>query len=320
MSDNDTLSKEEQVKQANRGFVNLLDETTNGQLEKASAMATDYTEMKQREDGIWRRVMTMNTISTDQLSRTFGPYSEQLVFVADGEPESPASISVPLGKRPVEINLYGNRYPVLFDWIQTKKMRKNVIELATYTADLRQIVSDNAIKDMLAEQDAKGIASLDAAVGTVGVNNPLTGVIQNAQISGGITRNTWKQAMQLAKSTPANIRPAIALMNHVTLEELFELDHDVVGPDLVQESFQTGVSVFTQVSGVKLVVTIKRDLVDDDVTYFIASEDYLGKFLCLSDTVMSIKREDQMIYMYAYGCYGSAIGNVAAVVKVEFTA
>lgn len=312
------LAYMEKVAASNRGFVASLNETEDGKLTKASSLATDYTRAKQREDGIWGKILTLTPISTDQLSRTWGQFSEQLVFVADMEPNSPAAVSVALGGSRVVITLAGERYPVFFDWLQTKKMRKNVLELSTYTSDLRQIVSDNAIKDMLAEQDAKGLQACEAAVGSPNTPNPLTGVIQNRVFSGNITRNTWKKAMQQAKSTPANIRPAIALMNHVTLEEFFELDTRVFGDTLAQESFQTGVSVFKEVSGVQILATIKRDLVPDNVCWFFGHESFMGKFLSLRDTVMSIKREDMMVYMYAYGCYGSEIGNVASITKVAF--
>ena len=68
------------------------------------------------------------------------------------------------------MNLYirGPRYLVMMDRIVTPRFTKDVDELRTWIMDIRQVLSDNAIKDMLAEEDGKFITAVNTALVAAG--------------------------------------------------------------------------------------------------------------------------------------------------------
>jgi hypothetical protein len=285
-------------------------------VKEAQDAINDYTRVKMREDGFWRRILPPVTITNDELDRQVD--TDKPVKIVDKEPDSPAAISVPFATLPMNRYIRGPRYRVMFDRILTRKFTKDVDELRTWDMDIRQILSDNSIKDMLAEEDGKAIHTIDALL--VGPNSVLleTGVAQWVTLGGGVTRDTMAEAMKVLPRTPSHLNVATVLINNVTIWDIVKFGRDEIGGDLSQELFRTG---FTEreIMGVRYIITIKRDLVHDSTVYLFAEPKFLGKFFVLEDTTMYIDRKAYMLEFFAYESIGSAIANIAAVGKVEFT-
>jgi hypothetical protein len=74
-------------------------------------------------------------------------------YIVNKEVDSPASVTVPYGGVPMGVYIRGNRYPVGFARIQTPQFINDVDELLTYHIDMRQVLGDNSVKDMLAEEE-----------------------------------------------------------------------------------------------------------------------------------------------------------------------
>jgi len=133
-------------------------------LEKQAVDAVnDFTRTKMREDGFYRRIIPPLPISNDELDRQVD--TDKPVKIVDKEPDSPAAISIPFATLPTNLYIRGPRYKVSFDRIVTPRFTKDVDELRTWYMDIRQVLSDNAIKDMLAEEDGKFIAAVKTALG-----------------------------------------------------------------------------------------------------------------------------------------------------------
>ena len=56
------------------------------------------------------------------------------------------------------------REPIRFDRVVTPTFIRDVDELRAFTMDIRQVLSDNAIRDMLAEDDARFISSINSVM------------------------------------------------------------------------------------------------------------------------------------------------------------
>ena len=164
----------------------LLNETLFEQLstpgmEKTAVDAiNDFTRTKMREDGFLRRILPPLQISNDELDRQVD--TDKPVKIVDKEPDSPASISVPFATLPQNVYIRGPRYRVHFHRIVSPRFTKDVDELRTYSMDIRQVLSDNAIKDMLAEEDGKFIAAVDSCVGDVDSTPATSGTIQHLSL------------------------------------------------------------------------------------------------------------------------------------------
>ena len=123
-------------------------------LEKEAIDAVnDFTRTKMREDGFYRRIMPPIPITNDELDRQVD--TDKPVKIVDKEPDSPAAISIPFATLPTNLYIRGPRYRVMFDRIVTPRFTKDVDELRTWIMDIRQVLSDNSIKDMLAVEDSK---------------------------------------------------------------------------------------------------------------------------------------------------------------------
>lgn len=286
-------------------------------VKSAQDTVTEFTRLKMREDGFWRKILPPINVSNDDLDRQVD--TDLPVIVVDMEVDSPAAASIPYGQLPFNEYISGKRYRVMFDRIVTPRFTKDVDELRTYDMDIRQVLSDNAIKDMLAEEDGKAIATVDTLL--VGANSvlPLTGVAQWITISGGVTRDNFADALKVMPSTPMHLETSTVLVNNITVKDFMKWGRDEVGGDLAQEILQNGFAE-RSLMGVRVLVTIKTDLVANGAMYMFAEPTKMGKFYALEDSTMYIDRKAYMLEFFAYESVGSCIANIAAIGRVDFTA
>lgn len=302
--------------------IQLLNETlfeqldTPGLQKQAIDAVNDFTRTKMREDGFYRRIMPPLTITNDELDRQVD--TDKPVKVVDKEPDSPAAVSLPFATLPVNFYIRGPRYRVMFDRIVSPRAVKDVDELRTYVIDIRQVLSDNMIKDMLAEEDSKFISAFNVAVGAQNSTSTLSGVVQNKTIAGGITRTTLVEAMKVMPRTPSRFEVETCLVNNITIKELLKFGRDEMGGDFSQDVLKNGWAE-TNFLNCRWIVTIKQNLVQDNELYMFASPKFIGKNYELEPTTMYIRREAYMLEYFAYQTSGGSFGHTNGLAKVTFT-
>jgi hypothetical protein len=304
------------TKAVNQAFYEKVTSDDVALFKDAQQAVNDFTRTKMREDGFWRKILPPVPISNDELDRQVD--TEKNVKIIDKEPDSPAAISIPYATLPMNRYIQGPRYRVMFDRIVTSNFTTDVGRLRTWDMDIRQVLSDNSIKDMLAEEDGKALVAVTAGLVAANAIVPETGISQWRTIDGGITRETWNDAMKIMPQTPNHLEVATALVNNVFVKDLQKWGRDEMGGDLSVEIVRNGFAerVFF---GVRLIVTIKRNLVGDGTMYMFAEPKFLGKFFILEDTTMHIEKKAYMLTFFSYEEIGSAIGNVAATARADFT-
>lgn len=287
----------------------------------------DYLRMRLYEDGFARRIQPPTKIEPSDLDRQVD--TDKPVVILDKEPNAPAAYSVPFGTLPIGHYIKGPRFRVMFDRVMSRRFRADINTLLTYDMDIKQILEDILLKQIMAEEDRKYLAVVDYIV-TQGfpanvdlpagrdansLNTTLT-ACQNITYN-GITRGNLAEMRKGLPTTNRHLNPAVALVNNITIWDVVQLTRDAVGGDLAEEMFTNG---FTErnIMGLKWVVTIKTDLVPTGVIYQFAEPKYLGRFFVLDDVTLSTKKEDYMIEFFAYECIGAAIGNEAAVCRANF--
>jgi hypothetical protein len=307
------------VLERNRAVLDCLDEqgVSTEMRKQAADTVNEYTRLKMREDGFLRSILPPIQISWDEIDRL--PGTDKPYKIVDIEVDNAMAMSIPFGTFAPEIYIQGNRYCVPFDRITTHRYTKDVAELGTYKMDIRQVLSDNAIKDMLVEEDGKFIMAVNSLVGTMGVMNPYTGGIQYVQISGGITRDTFSRALKVLPSTALRLPVSKILVNNLTISDVQGWGRDEVGGDLAQEILQNGFTE-SKLFGKDILVTIKNELIPDNSLYEFASPDKLGKFYTIDDITMYVKKDAYMFSFFAYSLSGAAIGNAGGVARVDFVA
>jgi len=285
-------------------------------LEKQAVDAVnDFTRVKMREDGFFRRIMPPIPIGNDELDRQVD--TDKPVKVIDKEPESPAAISIPFATLPVNLYIRGPRYRVMFDRIVTPRFTKDVDELRTWVMDIRQVLSDNAIKDMLAEEDGKFIRAVNTALVGPGLTVPTSGVVQHEVIAGGITRDTLWDSVKVMPNTPSNLEVHCILLNNITIKEVCKQTRNEMGGDISADIMRNGWTL-QEFMGYKWIITIKKGLVPTNTMYHFADPKFIGKSFVLEDTTMYIRREAYMLEFFAYETMGGTIGHTSGLARVDF--
>lgn len=294
----------------------LIDQLSQRGLEKRAIDAVnDFTRIKVREDGFYRKIQPFLPISNDELDRQVD--TDKPVKVVDKEPDSPAAITIPFATLPRNLYVRGGRYRVTFARIVTPRNVKDVDELRTWIMDIRQVMSDNQIKDVLAEEDSKFLDAVDTIL--VGPDTVLasSNVAQYQTVPGGITRDSIEDALKIMPSTPFHLETAKGLINNVTVREILKWGRDEVGGDLSQDMLKNGFTM-SEFMGIEWIVTIKRDLVPDDSMYMFADPKFIGKAYTLEEVTMYIERRAYMIEWYCYETLGGAIGHSGGLARADF--
>jgi hypothetical protein len=311
----DQVTTQEETKLLNETLFEKLS-SRDPVLEKQAVDAVnDFTRTKMREDGFYRRIMPLLPISNDELDRQVD--TDKPVKVVDKEPDSPAAISIPFATLPQNLYIRGPRYRVQFDRIVTPRFTKDVDELRTWIMDIRQVLSDNAIKDMLAEEDGKFITAVNTALVGQGLTVPTSGVVQYEAIAGGITRDTLWDALKVMPNTPSNLEVHTILVNHITIKDVAKFGRNEMGGDLSGDIMRNGWTL-AEFMGKTWIITIKKGLVPTDTIFMFADPKFIGKSYALEDTTMYIRREAYMLEFFAYETLGGSLGHTGGLARVDF--
>lgn len=297
----------------NEAFFDQLQ--TPGMEKNAAENASEFTRTRVREEGFYDKIIPEIQVGNSDLTRQVD--TPKPVIVVDKEPGSPAAVSVPFATSPSNYYIRGPRYRVEFDRIITRRFQSDLDELRTWQMDIRQVLSDNSVRDMLAEQDSKFVTALNSAMFGADTLSPVSGVMQWQTIHGGISRETLEQAFTILPKTPTHLETATVLVNNVTIRRILSMKRNEVGGDKSQEWFLNGWSG-EEFMKANWITTIKRDLVPDDTLFLFPDPRFIGKNFVLEATTMHVKREAFWIEWFAYKSLGGAIGNLMSVARADF--
>lgn len=303
------------VRLLNETIINGLTSDNEVLRKQAKEGVDSWLRVKMREDGFARRILPPIPVGPEDLDRQVD--TPKPVIVKDMEPNSAGAYSVPFGTTPMDHYIAAPRYRVMFDRILSRRYNSDVNNLLTYDMDIRQVLNDFLLKDMMTEEDRKFMLTADSIVGAVNTVNTTLECCQNITV-GAMSRASLAHARKGLPSTNRRLRASIGLINDITIWDIVALDRLEIGGDLAEELFVNGFAE-RQIMGLKWAITIKSDLVKDNEMYQFAEPKYTGDFFVLDDATLSTKHEDYMIEFFAYECIGATIQNIAAVCKVSFT-
>jgi hypothetical protein len=245
-------------RERNQLMVGQMDNVTTGEVKEASAAGSNMIRRIIRENGFARRCMPPQTVTNDELSRL--PDSVRPVIVEDMEPKSKGAASFAFGTSNDAATYYEDRYTCVFYTVETPEFYKDINELRTTRMDLRQVITENSLKDIEAKEDSLFVNGLDQIVGDVdGVGQ--SGVQQNFEIEGGITRETYPEILSILEDVQLN--NGLILMNRRTAKQFLKWGRDEAGGDISQDMFKKGLTALQEadIMGVKHLFTIKNCIV-----------------------------------------------------------
>ena len=298
-------------------LLSAVQEAGDGHCKNASEAGTAMIRRRLRENGFTRLILPFQQISDSDL--TYLPDTELPAIIEEMEPDSPGAKAIPFNDTPDTSFYRGDKFAVYFCKITTREFTKNVDELRTYKNDLRQVVTDNSLKDIQTEEDSRTITEVNRVVGsTANAVSPVTGIIQHYQITGGITRSNYKEILNHLEDRELN--NGVFLMNRHTAKEFLEWDRSEIGGDLAQTLLKEGVSGFDEakIFNVRHIFTMKRDLVPDNVVFEFAEPSFLGRAYVLEDVTMYVEKKRDILRFSAQEKIGITFANTAALGKTTF--
>ncbi len=302
------------TKQVNSMFYEKIASDDPGQNKIANEAVQDWTRTKMREDGFMRKILPPIPISDSDLDRQL--ISDRNWVIVDKEVEGMPAASVPYNTLPVYKYIESDRYAVPIERMQTNRYTKDLSTMRTDRMDVRQVLANNVVKDLLAEEDGKFISLIDVVCAD-------SSEVQSVQIDVGnteeyIDRHSFNEALKVLPRLSSRVPCTTLLINSIMVNDFQKWGLDEMGNDIAGEIAINGWSE-RNLFGKKLIITIKRDLVGDDDMYMFTEPKFMGKSFILQDATMHMERKDgYMIEFFSYQELGAALGNTLSVAKVEF--
>lgn len=336
--------------QINSGWLDRLERDGT---EKTAASTINFIRDRIREQSFADMVIPNQKVVRSDLQRSVN--HDTLVKIIDIEPGSRA---MPFNFRgqPDAQYINGKRYAISFFTISSLKFEIVEQELAAYEMPITKIIEQNSLKDMVEVKDREFVLHSEACVeamqeeGNGGAapfnrtnveSGAVTGVSklkselalqQTADdfVVKALQRPDVMQIKRLLKRNIVNpstgevvrngrLRPAVMLATEADIDTIDAWTHEDMGDKLQSETAVNGWS-YSKVLGLKVIRTIKSDILREGNIYVFTSADYLGRSYTYNDVKFYIDKQANRIFWQAWMDIGMGFGNVASIVKLELYA
>lgn len=324
------------AKASNADFISAYRDDDRGQMNKIAAASNDYFRMMVRTDGILRSLMPIETVTGSDFSPQAN--TDDPVIVRMVQTDSAGSFSVPFNGAPQRQTIRAPRYTIGIHRILTTKYAADEMQIVTYDMPIVEMKTDLLKKDYLAQEDMKFLSNIDTSCGLMydGTNDAQVkqglhysrckaagylglDTINSGQESDGYAARralmNIENAMAYNKPTTANVNSL--LMNTVTYQYFkYLMTRNTAGGDLAQ-SFIFEKGEYETLGSAKVIKTLNRNLVADNVIYAFSTPQHLGSFVVYQDITVDIKHESYFFSFFAHGVEGLGIANIACAKKVK---
>ena len=309
--------KDATAKMKNSMVIDALWSRDSGIQKKAADTFDDYTRTRMREQGILRALIEPVPVTGSDFDIQVNYEEPAVVF--EKEPDTPPSRIIPFGGAVPAIVPEGDRFIVVFHPNRTPKKRKSKYTLLAYRNDIRKILMDLDVNELTEYEDGLFFATVTSIVGAADSTVTATSSVQHKSIAGLLTVSTFGDAMKVQpKVGRSRFETHTVIMNTVTAKDLLKWNHTDVGPDLVKE-IRTNGWTMRVIDGIRIIVTIKRAIVGDNILYMFSDADTLGKFLYIDDATVYTDAKAENLEWFVSECIGVTIAQESAVAKVTLS-
>lgn len=300
-------------------FIDAMNTTNADEMCKAaSAAASVMTRRKLREDAFSPAIIPYEEVSNDDLDRFID--REEPAIICEMEADQAPAKTISFNDTGDTTPYFANKYLLIFYANTTPVWTKNVNFLRTYRGDVRELITDNSLRDLSRRKDMKFLADVDQICGTIpGKASDLTHMQQNILYPGRLNRDNWVSSTMLLKDRM--LLNGVFLCNHRTFSEFSRWPREMMGGDFSQKLILEGTGKAFQkaeMGGIDFIVTLKTDLVPNGVIYEFTKPNYLGRAGVLQKPTMYVKKDKDILSFSCREMIGVTIANTAGVQKVTF--
>jgi hypothetical protein len=333
----------------NSGFIERLE--TEGPT-KTAAAALNYIKDRLREASFADMLVPNQRVVRGDLQRS--TEHDTLVKIVDIEPGSRA-MSLNFRGQPTASYVTGKRYAITFWTISSLKFEIVEQELMAYEMPVTRIIEENSLKDMMEVKDLEFLSHVDACIeamqeegnggavkfnktnvnaGTVVGVSKLKGSLALAHASDdfvtfAVQRPDLVKIKKLLKSQVTDssgavvrqgrLKPAVALMTESDTDDFDTWTMEDLGSRLQSETTTEGYT-YNKVVGLRIIRTIKVDILREGNVYVFTDAEFFGRNYTLNDVKFYIDKIANRIFWQAWMDIGMGFGNIASVVKLELYA
>lgn len=304
-------------KVASRELVEAICNSGDGALEKVAAAASHTTRRRMREDSITPAIIPFEEINNSMLDRAVD--REDPFMICEMEPNQFGAKSMNFNDTGDTAPFYLDKYLLNFSSNTTPEWTKDINLLRTYRSDVREMITDNSLRDLSRMKDHAFMKLVNDIVGSRhGVASQETGEIQNVMLPGRLTRQNWVNCIKYLNQRA--LLNGVFLCNFITFTEFQRWTRDEMGGDMSQELILKGNGAFQKASfgGIDFIVTLMTDLVPNGVIYQFTKPNYLGRAGVLEAPKMYVRKDKNIIRFSCRETLGCTIANMGGVQKVTF--
>jgi hypothetical protein len=306
--------------------------------DKIAEFGGSYIRDRLREVSFARKIVPPTNVQRTELQRSVN--HDTLVKIVDIEPNSRA-MALTFRGQPTARLIRAPRYEIPFFTIASEKFEKYEQELLAYEMPITKIIEENSVKDIQEIEDRQFLLYVEACIQAVQLeanSNVATGYRTSAVVAGSVvTSSVVKGEGAMAQATDNFTINPVLKPDFIKLRKLLhrkklraervlitEPDYDDisawtiqdVGMTIAGETATEGWKANT-VCGLKIIRTIKTDLLREGNIYCFTAPEFFGRFYVLNQTKFYIDKIANLITWMSWEDIGMGFGNIAAVVKLE---
>jgi hypothetical protein len=306
--------------------------------EKIAEFGGVYIRDRLREVSFARKILPPTPVTRTELQRSVN--HDTLVKIVDVEPNSKA-MAMTFRGQPTARFIRAPRFEIPFFTISSEKFEKTEQELLAYEMPITKIIEENSVKDIQEIEDRQYLIYIEAAVQAVQLeaNGNVATAMSASNVNAGSVVGSAVVKGEGALSLGADnfvINPVLK-PDFIKLKKLLhrkklraerilitEPDYDDisawtiqdVGMTIAGETATEGWKANT-VTGLKIIRTIKTDLLREGNVYCFTAPEFCGRFYVLNQTKFYIDKIANLITWQSWEDIGMGIGNIASIVKLE---
>jgi hypothetical protein len=305
--------------------------------DKIAEFGGTYIRDRLREVSFARKIVPPVNVQRAELQRSVN--HDTLVKVVDIEPNSRA-MALTFRGQPTARLIRGSRYEIPFFTISSEKFEKTEQELLAYEMPITKIIEENSVKDIQAIEDRQFLLFVESCVQAYQYegNGEAWKKFDVAHFVAGTTLavSVVKGAGAISAATDDFVVHPVLKPDFIKLKQLLhrrhlraerivitEPDYDNLSAWTIQDVWNIAAETATEgwkantVTGLKIIRTIKTEILREGNVYCFTAPEFFGRFYILNNTKFYIDKIANLITWQSWEDIGMGFGNIASVVKLE---
>lgn len=305
--------------------------------DKIAEFGGTYIRDRLREVSFARKIVPPTPVQRSELQRSVN--HDTLVKIVDIEPNSKA-MSLSFRGQPTARFIRAPRYEIPFFTISSEKFEKTEQELLAYEMPITKIIEENSVKDIQAIEDRQFLLYVEACIQAYQIdgNAGVAKKFNATEFKAGATKSisVVKGTGALAAAADNFTVQPILKPDFIKLKQLLhrrflraerilitEPDYDMLSAWTINDVWNIAAETATEgwkantVVGLKIIRTIKTNILREGNVYCFTAPEFFGRFYILNQTKFYIDKIANLITWQSWEDIGMGFGNIAAVVKLE---